>query len=67
MIYEINTSDIPLALAVGTTLIIISSDSQLALVQSESPIDCLASYNDSELNTLMNDVKWRQPCKDCEV
>jgi len=67
MIYEINTSDIPLALAVGATLIIISSDSQLALVQSESPIDCLASYNDSELNTLMNDVKWRQPCKDCEV
>ena len=67
MIYEINTSDIPLTLAVGATLIIISSDSQLALVQSESPIDCLASYNDSELNTLMNDVKWRQPCKDCEV
>ena len=67
MIYEINTSDIPLTLAVGATLIIISSDSQLALVQSESQIDCLASYNDSELNTLMNDVKWRQPCKDCEV
>jgi hypothetical protein len=67
MIYEINTSDIPSALAAGALLIIISSDSQLALVQSESPIECLASYNASELNTLMNDIKWRQPCKDCEV
>lgn len=67
MIYEINTSDIPQALAVGATLIIISSDSQLALVQSDSSIECLASYNDSELNTLLNDIKWRQPCKDCEV
>lgn len=67
MIYEINTSDIPSAFANGASLIIISADSQLALVQSESPIECLASYNDSELSTLMNDNKWRQPCKDCEV
>ena len=67
MIYEINTSDIPSAFANGASLIIISADSQLALVQSESPIECLASYNDSELSILMNDNKWRQPCKDCEV
>ena len=67
MIYEINTSDIPSAFANGASLIIISADSQLALVQSESPIECLASYNDSELSALMKDIKWRQPCKDCEV
>lgn len=67
MIYEINASDIPLALAAGASLMIISGDSSLALVQSETPIECIASYEDIQLNDITTETKWRQPCKDCEV
>jgi len=67
MIYEINASDIPTALATGASLIIISGDSSLALVQSATSIECIASYDDSELSTITAESKWRQPCKDCEV
>jgi len=67
MIYEINTSDIPSALASGAILIIISGDSTVALVKSYITMDCIASYEDSELIAVMGEPKWRQPCKDCEV
>lgn len=67
MIYEINTSDLLLALQNGASLIIISGDSSLALVQSATPIYCIASYEDSDLSTVTAQSKWRQPCKDCEV
>ena len=67
MIYEINVSDIPAAFANGASLIIISGDSQLALVSSSTPIDCLASYSSDQLSTLMGESKWHQPCIDCEV
>lgn len=67
MIYEINTTDIPTALQSGASLIIISADSQMALVQSVNPIECIASHEDTELSTLIKEAKWRQPCKDCEV
>jgi hypothetical protein len=67
MIYEINTSDIPAAFASGASLIIISGDGQLALVRSSTPIDCLASYDDNQLISVMSEAKWRQPCKDCEI
>ena len=67
MIYEINTTDISSALASGAVLIIISWDSSAALVKSYIAIDCIASYEDDQLSSLLNDAKWRQPCKDCEV
>lgn len=67
MIYEISTIDIPLALAIGATLIIISADSSVALVKSYIAIDAIASYEDDQLTSVMNETKWRQPCKDCEV
>lgn len=67
MIYEIYTSDILDALAAGATEIIISADGTAALMRSATPIDCIASYEDNELNTQMNEAKWRQPCKECEV
>ena len=67
MIYEINTSDIPAAFAAGASLIIISGDSQLALVSSSAPIDCIASYDDNQLISVMGEAKWHQPCIDCDV
>lgn len=67
MIYEINISDVPVALQQGASVIIISGDSSLALMRSQTPIDCIASYNEDQLHGLMAETKWRQPCKDCEV
>ena len=67
MIYEINTSDIPSALASGAILIIISGDSTVALVKSYITMDCIMSYDENQLSSLLNETKWRQPCKDCEV
>lgn len=67
MIYEISTNDIPSALASGAILIIISADSSVGLVKSYIDMDCIESYDDDQLNSLLNEAKWRQPCKDCEV
>lgn len=67
MIYEINISDVPAALREGASVIIISGDSSLALVRSQTPIECIASYSEDQLRGLMAETKWRQPCKDCEV
>lgn len=67
MIYEINTSDIPLALASGAVLIVISGDRSAALVKSYIAIDCIASYEEEQLTSVMSETKWRHPCKDCEV
>jgi hypothetical protein len=67
MIYEISTTDIPAAHAVGASEIIISADGTVALVRSETPIECIAFYEDSELSAITAESKWRQPCKDCEV
>ena len=67
MIYEIYTTDIPAALTNGASLVVISADGQLALVQSANPVECISSYDHSELNALISEAKWRQPCKDCEV
>ena len=67
MIYEINASNIPAAFASGAILIIISADSSVALVKSYIDMDCIESYGDDQLNSLLNEAKWRQPCKDCEV
>jgi hypothetical protein len=67
MIYEIATNDISTALASGASLIIISKDSSSALMRSEASMECISSYSDDELSSLMKEAKWRQPCKDCEV
>lgn len=67
MIYEVSISDMPSALANGASVIIVSADSSLALVQSPTPIESLASYENEQLDSLLAETKWRQPCKDCEV
>lgn len=67
MIYEININDVPAALTNGASIIIVSGDSSLALVQSPTPIESLASYENGQLSLLLAETKWRQPCKDCEV
>ena len=67
MIYVINTSDIPASIASGASVIILSSDSQKAIMSSDRLIDALESYEDSELNTLLSLPEWRQPCTECEI
>ena len=67
MIYEILAANIPQALQSGASLSIISGDGQLALVSSNTPIDCIALYNDNQLISVMSEAKWRQPCIDCDV
>lgn len=67
MIYEITASDIPTALTSGASLVIISTDGLSALVRSEASIECISSYSEDQLSSLMKEAKWRQPCKDCEV
>jgi len=67
MICEINVVNLPAAFASGASLIIISGDSSLALVRTATLIDCIESYADAQLSTLMSEAKWHQPCKDCEL
>ena len=67
MIYEISTTDIHNVLSSGGNLIIISNDGQYALVRSENTIEAIEQYEESALSSQLAEVKWRQPCKDCEV
>lgn len=68
MIYEILVTEIHSAFESDAQLIIISGDGQYALVHCEQlDIQFLESYPDSQLNEVLADLKWRQPCKDCEV
>lgn len=68
MIFEITCSNMPAAISSGASIIIMSADSKSALVQAETiDVEYIQSYPDEELNTLLGDIKWRQPCKDCEV
>lgn len=67
MIYEIETSQIPLALQNNGKLIIISADSLRALIQITNieSLTILNTYNDEDLNSLLADDRWRQPCTNC--
>lgn len=48
--------------------IIFSVDGTYALVRSDTDIDeYLEKYPESELNSLLNDTLYQQPCKDCEL
>lgn len=67
MIYEINVTDIPSALNSGASLIIISNDSTTALVSSTTLIANAVSYQSSQMEIVLAEPKWRQPCKDCEI
>ena len=67
MIYEISTTDIHSVLSSGGGLIIISNDGQQALIRSENAIEAIEQYEESALNGLLAEARWRQPCKDCEV
>ena len=67
MIYEISTTDIHSVLSSGGSLIIISNDGQYALVRSENAIEAIEQYEESALNSLLVEARWRQPCKNCEV
>jgi hypothetical protein len=67
MIYEILSANIPSALSSGGKLIIISGDSQYALVKSANAIEAINEYDELQLQSIVKETKWRQPCIDCEV
>ena len=67
MIYEIAITEVPGALNAGANLIIISSDGTCALVSSTTIIPNATFYQSHQMEALLAEPKWRQPCKDCEV
>jgi hypothetical protein len=67
MIYEILSANIPSAISSGGTLIIISGDSQYALIKSVNAIEAINEYDELQLGSIVKESKWRQPCIDCEV
>ena len=67
MIYEILSANIPNAISSGGKLIIISGDSQYALIKSANAIEAIHEYDELQLDSIVKEAKWRQPCIDCEV
>ena len=67
MIYEILSANIPSALSSGGTLIIISGDSQYALIKSANAIEAINEYDELQLESIVVEPKWRQPCIDCDI
>ncbi len=68
MIYVIKASNISKAISSGSVLVVLSSDSQQALICSaNTSVDFLETYDDEDLDMLLTLPKWRQPCKDCEI
>lgn len=67
MIYEIAITEVPGALNAGANLIIISGDGAHALVSSTTVIPNATCYQSHQMEALLAEPKWRQPCKDCEV
>lgn len=67
MIYQIPTTQVSIALTNNCKLLIISGDSSNALVQGDnlSNLTIINEYNDNDLYTVISDIFWRQPCKDC--
>jgi hypothetical protein len=66
MIYEIEGQLLCEVVTAGATMICNSSDGFASLVQSDVPINnAINIFEDTSLNNLLHDPKWRQPCADC--
>lgn len=69
MIYEIYTSQLPIAITNVCNILIISNDSSRALIKTENieGLNILNEYQESDFNIICSDLFWKQPCIDCEV
>lgn len=67
MIYQINKSQIPLAVVGGCSIITMSADSTNALITGSNieGLDIINEFNDSELSSLLAQEFWHQPCSNC--
>jgi len=68
MIYEISTTQIPIALQNSCSLIIISADSSHALIRGNNidQFTIINQYEDSAMNSVLSLPFWQQPCTNCE-
>jgi hypothetical protein len=67
MIYQIATKELPTAISNACSLVVISADSQAALIRGYNleNINVLRSFQDDELSSLLQQDFWRQPCNNC--
>lgn len=69
MIYEIYSNQLPMAIENGCKIVIISSDSNKILISGTnlSDLNVINQYSENELNGILSDPLWKQPCVDCEI
>ena len=69
MIYEIYSNELPIAIRNGCDIIILSADSSKALVEGSTltELNIINVYSKEEINTVLSNPIWKQPCKDCEA
>lgn len=67
MIYQINSNQLPAAIQLNCTIIILSVDSTSALIQGDNitGLTIINQYQDNQLNSLLSNPGWRQPCVNC--
>jgi hypothetical protein len=67
MIYQININDLPIAITNMCQIVCISNDSQNALIRCSNleNITAIQSFQDDELNSVLQQDYWRQPCTNC--
>ena len=69
MIYEIDSVELPIALQNGCSIVIISADSSKALITGTNlqGLNLINQYTAEQLNSILSDAFWKQPCVNCEV
>lgn len=68
MIFEIDSNNIQIAMAENAKFICMSTLGEHALVMCDSinsNILIHESFADDELSNLLQNIKWKQPCKHC--
>jgi hypothetical protein len=68
MIYKISAAQMPIVFERGGQLIVIGGDGVHGLIKNLSDttdITIIEQYNDTELETLLTDPEWTQPCNNC--
>ena len=69
MIYEIYSNELPIAIRNGCNIIILSADSSKTLIETSTSteLNIINEYSKEEINTVLSNPIWKQPCKDCEA
>ena len=67
MIHQITTSDLPIAIKNMCEIVVMSTDSRFALIRGNNieNITPIQSFQDEDLNSILIEDFWRQPCNNC--